>query len=77
MMPMTDSKVFGYDWEDIQRVQQRRGSLSKPLEARKPEPLTFTVAERELIVKYGTAEGLAGAGFHGIADRLRRTIKTA
>lgn len=63
-------KIFGYDWEDIERAQQREQTLSRPI--RGPVKLPeVTDEDRELLSTYGP-EGLKRMGFAGVIDRLVR-----
>jgi hypothetical protein len=66
-------KIIGYNWSDIQRVQQRHGRLSTSIDVSKPQQVpTLTDADRALLAEYGTVEALEAAGFYGISDRIRR-----
>jgi len=63
-------KIFGYEWDDIQAAQQKRGSLQKTIDissatGRPPA----TDADRELLAKHGI-DGLKEMGFFGVIDRL-------
>lgn len=64
------NKVFGYEWEDIKRAQQREQTLSRQILG----PIKFpdvTDEDRELLSAHG-AEGLRRMGFNGVIDRLAR-----
>ena len=63
-------KIFGYDWEDIKRAQQREQTLGRPIRgpAKFPE---VTDEDRELLSVHGP-EGLKRMGFMGVIDRLVR-----
>ncbi len=65
------TKIFGYDWEDIQRAQQG-GRLSRPVYAM-PSDLTADRKEEDmaLLKKHGL-DGLKAMGYHGVIDRLNR-----
>ncbi len=66
-------KIFGYDWEDIKRAQMG-GRLQRPLHG----PVSAAAlldTDRALIAQYQTPAALEAAGFHGVADRLRRITK--
>jgi hypothetical protein len=69
---MASRKIFGYEWEDIQRAQ-RGGRLSHPVDTSKPISHAPTDDDRKLLVEYGSISALKSAGFHGSADRLERS----
>lgn len=64
-------KIFGYDWEDIQRAQQR-GRMRRIIDLSKASAPVITDSDRELLAKYGTVDALEDAGLFGTADRFRR-----
>lgn len=35
------TKILGYEWEDIKNYQQKKGSLSKPIDTTKPGDYGF------------------------------------
>lgn len=70
---MTQDRIFGYTWNQIQRAQ--RGDIAALREA--PPPCvgvggTWTQADQELLDQHRTAEALDAAGWCGTADRARR-----
>lgn len=65
------SRIFGYEWEDIQRAQQG-GRLQRRVGVSKPVDHSLSDAGRALIEKHKTVEALTAAGYHGTADRLKR-----
>lgn len=64
-------RIFGYDWADIQRSQQR-GRLSRPIDLSKASDPVVSDTDRELLAKHGSIEALEAAGLFGVADRFRR-----
>lgn len=65
------TRIFGYEWEDIQRAQQG-GRLHRQIDLSTPVDHSLSDADRELITQYKTVDALTAAGFHGTADKLRR-----
>jgi hypothetical protein len=63
-------KVFGYEWQDICRMQQGLPPLEIPDPKRVKE--ICTQRDLDLLFKYGE-RGLKERGFHGIVDRLQRS----
>ena len=62
-------RIFGYTWDEIQAMQQRRYTpLAK---AQKPEP---SALDLQLLELHGIA-GLEKMGFSGVVDRLTRAQK--
>lgn len=64
---MSDGKIFGHDWEDIQRAQQG-GSLAKRI-VETPRALA-TDADRALLTLHGENE-LRAMQLYGVIDRLQ------
>lgn len=66
------NKIFGYDWEDIQRAQRggtlRRNITSKPASDMTDERIS---ADLDLLRKHGV-QGLHDMQFYGVIDRLQR-----
>ena len=67
-------KIFGYDWEDIQRAQ-RGGRLNRTIDTSK-SPYSADTAERldadvKLLEQYGE-DGLRDLAYFGVLDRLKR-----
>lgn len=62
-------KIFGYEWEDIRRMQQGL----PPMEMPEPKVVTKICTQRDLdmLFKYGD-RGLKERGYNGIIDRLQR-----
>ena len=69
---MGENKIFGHDWEDIQRAQQG-GRLHKRLDTSKPIDHSPTEDDLALHKKHGSIKALQDAGFHGTVDRLVRS----
>lgn len=67
-------KIFGYDWEDIQCVQQKKGSLTV---SEYSAPLLWNENDEALFKQHPSAEELKAAGWHGTADRLERGLRPA
>lgn len=66
------SKIFGYDWADIQAAQ--RGDMSglrRPVNY-SPKFGEWTEADQALLEQYQSVEALESAGFYGTADRAKR-----
>ena len=66
-------KIFGYDWEDIQRAQQG-GRLSRPVVPSDGISKLQAEADDEALAQFGV-QGLVDRGFFGVIDRLRRSGK--
>jgi hypothetical protein len=60
-------KILGYDWETIQAVQQKRGTLHSPV-VPKPRP-EATNEDHEMLNTLGK-QGLRDKQFFGVLDRL-------
>lgn len=69
---MNEQKIFGYAWSDIQRAQQG-GRLARTIDTSAQPNVTVTDADRELLARHGSVSALEAAGYHGTADRLRRS----
>jgi hypothetical protein len=71
---MSTNKIFGYDWQDIQRVQQG-GTLNKPVDTEydwtKVNDARHLSSDKLLLDRHG-ADGLLRMGYHGCIDRLTR-----
>lgn len=66
-------KIFGYDWDDIQRAQSG-GRLHKAIDVHADQHADIAKhadADAVLLAQYG-ADGLRAAGFWGVVDRLTR-----
>ena len=61
------TRIFGYEWSDIQRAQQG-GRLSRPVDTSKPAP-DYTESDRALLAEHGE-QGLRDMGYHGVLSRL-------
>ena len=62
-------KIFGYEWETIQRAQ--RGEDWRPkIDSTKPAKAPATDSDRALLAQYGSLDALKAVGLHGVADRL-------
>jgi hypothetical protein len=68
MTTKTTTKIFGYEWKDIQRAQQS-GSLSKPITQFKPEKADATPDDYKLLAELGVDE-LRARMLFGVLDRL-------
>jgi len=62
---MNDDRIFGYEWQDVLRVQQQQGSLTRDrLDFSKPGgPKPATDEDRNLLEACGSMEALVSAGF--------------
>lgn len=66
-----DTRIFGYEWADIQRAQQKLGSLNRSFDVSKSSGAQpATDADRKLLEQHGSVEALRAAGLHGVVDRL-------
>lgn len=65
---MSDQKIFGYDWADIQRMQQR---LPAPPVQRSAD-IDHSESDRIALETHGI-EGLKKLGYFGVLDRLKTT----
>ena len=65
---MSNDRIFGYEWADIQRAQQG-GRLHKPINRTALDLVTDQ--DRELLAQHGP-EGLQRIGFYGVLDRVTR-----
>ena len=65
------NRIFGYEWEDIQRAQRRGRLQTQTVDTSKPSTPAPTDEDRHLLVEHGSLEALEAAGFYGAADRLR------
>jgi hypothetical protein len=72
---MSDDRIFGFEWDDILRLQRKQGKLPREkIDLSKPAgPKPPTDEDRQLLAKYGSLEALVSAGLHGVVDRLRHT----
>lgn len=61
-------KIFGYDWEDIQRAQ-KGGRLHKPVDTSKPADSAPTQNDLDLLATHGE-DGLKRLQYFGTLDRL-------
>ena len=61
-------KIFGYSWEEIQKMQQKEFShkIVKPTKEGRPSP---TEEDKELLALHGV-EGLKKLELYGVLDRL-------
>ena len=69
---MSYDKIFGYDWEDIQKAQQKE-PWRKSIDLSK-SPTTnvdHLEADKALLLQHGE-EKLRSMGFYGVIDRLER-----
>lgn len=66
------TKIFGYDWADIQAAQ--RGDMSGLRRSVNYSPNfgEWTEADQALMEQYQSVEALESAGFYGTADRAKR-----
>lgn len=64
------NKIFGRDWDDIQRAQSKTGKLNKAIDTCLPSKKPPTDSDRELLKQYGSVQALKDAGLFGVADRL-------
>lgn len=69
-------KIFGYDFADIQRAQQKRGSLSERVDTSKSNDVSVNQldADLALLELHGMA-GLLKMQYHGVIDRLKRASR--
>ncbi|QOE32786.1 hypothetical protein CPT_Mano_054 [Achromobacter phage Mano] len=69
-------KIFGYEWDSIQRAQQgdMSGLRRRVSNAHSDD---WTPADQEALDKFKTIADLEAAGFYGVADRARRQGKAA
>lgn len=63
------AKIFGYDWEDIQDMQNKQYKR-KTIDATKPITRPLLNGDLELYEKHGLS-GLQTMGYDGVIDRLR------
>ena len=69
-------KIFGYDWEAIQRAQHGDMSgLRRPMSGSHSDE--WTKGDQEALDKHKSIAGLEAAGLYGVADRARRMGKAA
>ena len=66
---MSDQKIFGYDWADIQRAQNG-GRLSRPIT--RSVDIDHRESDRIALETHGI-EGLKKLGYFGVLDRLKTT----
>lgn len=64
--------IFGYEWEDIQRAQHG-GRLQRRIDLSRPVDHSLSAADAALVAEYKTVEALTAAGYHGTADKLKRS----
>lgn len=64
------SKIFGYDWQDINAMQHKQ-YVSPKVYLSKPVDHSLMDGDLELFEKHGMA-GLQSMGFAGVVDRLQR-----
>jgi len=69
-----DTKIFGYDWDDIRKAQQGDMSGLRRRVSMAPSD-DWTAADQEALDRFKTVEALEAAGFFGVADRARRQGK--
>ena len=62
-------KIFGYDWEDIQDMQNKQYKR-KTIDATKPITRPLLKGDLELYERHGLP-GLQAMGYDGVIDRLR------
>lgn len=62
-------KIFGYEWDDIRRMQQKLPPLEMP--DQKVVKKICTQRDLDMLFKYGE-RGLKDRGYYGIIDRLQR-----
>lgn len=63
------AKIFGYDWEDIQAMQNKQYKR-KTIDPIKPVTRPLLKGDLELYEKHGFS-GLQAMGYDGVIDRLR------
>ena len=63
------AKIFGYDWEDIQDMQNKQYKR-KTIDATKPITRPLLKGDLELYERHGLP-GLREMGYDGVIDRLR------
>ena len=63
------AKIFGYDWEDIQDMQNKQHKR-KTIDATKPITRPLLKGDLELYERHGLP-GLQAMGYDGVIDRLR------
>ena len=68
------TKIFGYEWDDIKRAQQRDMSGLRRRVSNAPSD-DWTPADQEALNKFKSIAGLEAAGLYGVADRARRLGK--
>jgi hypothetical protein len=66
---MSDQKIFGYDWADIQRAQNG-GRISRPVQ--RSADIDHSESDRIALETHGI-EGLKKLGYFGVLDRLKTT----
>lgn len=64
------SKIFGYDWQDINAMQHKQ-YVRERVDLSKPVNHSLLAGDLELFEKHGMA-GLQNMGFAGVVDRLQR-----
>lgn len=70
-------KIFGYDWDAIQRAQQGDMSgMRLPIES-EPDGGEWTAVDQHLLDQYQTIDALEDAGLYGVADRAKRQGRKA
>lgn len=71
------TKIFGYDWADIQAAQ--RGDMSGIRGSTNGSQKfgEWTEADQALMEQYQSVESLEAAGFYGTADRAKRRVGSA
>jgi hypothetical protein len=67
---MSDTTIFGYSWEAIQRTQSKTGGLGTPV-APRPTPRSGATQEDLGLLEEHGVEGLRAMAFFGVLDRLQ------
>lgn len=67
-----DNRIFGYEWDDIQRAQ-RGGRLNSAVDTSHPPQINpeQLATARKLLAEHG-ADWLVANAMHGAIDALRR-----
>ena len=66
-----NTKIFGYDWRDIKRAQQKGGTLSKQVPVSDTNKEILMKGDLSLLRKHGYKK-LIEMKYFGVIDRLQR-----
>lgn len=69
----TVGKIFGYDFEDILRAQQRGGTLSRKIDTSVPPTCDMSILPEDIkMLEQHGEEKLREMGYFGCLDRLEK-----